>query len=265
MLYGMLPNGGASDSGVIFSMDTLGHNYKVIHDFGGTGGGDPQGSLTLTGNILYGMAYDGGKYDDGCIFSIDTLGNNFTDMHDFNDTAGENPFGDLLLAGNVLYGMTYYGGIQYDSGCAFSINTDGSNYKVLNYFNIAEGANPRGDLILSGSILYGMTVNGGTDSDGVIFGLDTSGAATSINVLAATFGSITIYPNPSNGVFTINIKNVVGTTIDIYNMLGEKIYQSELNANTTQINLGNQTSGIYLCRILKQDGNVVGIGKISIE
>src|SRR3984885_2056797 len=74
--------------------------------------------------------------------------------------------------------MTSQGGI-YNSGCVFTVDTNGTNYKDLHNFNDTNGANPYGNLIASGHKLYGMTLNGGLSdsSDGVIFSIDINGSA----------------------------------------------------------------------------------------
>jgi len=68
--------GGAS-VGNIFTIDTAGNNSKDLFDFNGTNGSDPNGYLTLSGNVLFGMTTDGGTYGVGNIFSIDSNGNGF--------------------------------------------------------------------------------------------------------------------------------------------------------------------------------------------
>ena len=55
--------------------------------------------------------------------------------------------------------------------------------------------------------------------------------------------------------------------VEIYNILGEKVYDATLNQvqgdNTIDIN--SQSNGIYLYRVLKQDGGLIGSGKLVIQ
>ena len=43
-----------------------------------------------------------------------------------------------------------------------------------------DGVNPYGDLLLSGTMLYGMTPFGGTDALGTLFGISTDGSDYSV-------------------------------------------------------------------------------------
>src|SRR5678816_1838971 len=62
-LYGMTPDGGSSDRGTLFSMNTDGTGFSLLHSFtsGNSDGADPFGSLTLSGSTLYGMTQHGGN------------------------------------------------------------------------------------------------------------------------------------------------------------------------------------------------------------
>ena len=67
--------------------------------------------------------------------------------------------------------------------------------------------------------------------------------------------NIIIYPNPSNGKF--NIKNdelqMTKYKIEIYNVLGEKIYFSLINSGKSEIDLTQQYSGIYFYRVVSEN------------
>lgn len=254
-LYGV-----SNDS--IFSINTNGTGYKHLYKI--TASGENFGSLTLSGSVLYGMPGFTGANSDGCVYSINTNGTGYTDLFDFNGANGQTPTGcSVILIGSKLYGMTRAGGAN-SAGVIFSINTNGTGYTDLFDFNGTTGQYPEGSLTLLGSKLYGLTSGGGTNGDGVIFSFDTAtNVTTSINNINANSNKIKVYPNPNNGCFSITQSNK--GTIRIYNMLGEEIFFKLLNAGNSILNLSDEPKGIYLYRLISDDGEQVYSGKLIIE
>jgi len=106
-LYGMTNRAGSAGSGIIFSINTDGTSFALLHSFSSADGTNPKGSLTLSGTKLYGMASGGGDSSAGAIFSINTDGANFALLHSFTGgDAGSYPNGSLTLSGTKLYAMT---------------------------------------------------------------------------------------------------------------------------------------------------------------
>jgi hypothetical protein len=74
-----------------------------------------------------------------------------------------------------------------------------------------------------------------------------------------------VYPNPNSGEFSVEIKQAVqNPSIEIYNLLGEKIFYSELSDQTQRLDIKKYPKGIYLYRILDEK-NVLGQGKLIKE
>jgi uncharacterized repeat protein (TIGR03803 family) len=176
-LYGMTRKGGEHDFGVVFSVDTTGNSYTVLHDFAGgdsDGATSDHGYVVQSGDHLYGMTTNGGHHDDGVLFRIKTDGSSFDLLHKFGETHhdGKNPYGSLLLVGDKLYGTTANGG-DNDLGTVFVINTDGNNYQRLYSFsgqtNNDDGSKPIDNVILVNGWLYGMATEGGAKGQGTIF------------------------------------------------------------------------------------------------
>jgi hypothetical protein len=81
-----------------------------------------------------------------------------------------------------------------------------------------------------------------------------------------TKNKISIYPNPNNGVFNLSIENAeVGSYIVIYDLMGARVYQSEIGSNKSEINLTNQAPGTYLYNISDGQGANVASGSFIVE
>jgi len=163
--------------GTVFTMNTDGSGYTVLHNFTGSDGVQPLG-LTLSGTTLYGTTDSGGTSNFGTVFKINTDGSGYTVLRSFTGypSDGADGSGDLLLSGATLYGTTSYGGI-YSGGTVFKINTDGSGYEVIqNFTGGNDGYAPGEGLVLSGTTLYGITEYGGTSDEGTIYEVNTDGS-----------------------------------------------------------------------------------------
>jgi uncharacterized repeat protein (TIGR03803 family) len=69
-LYGVASQGGTYGYGTVFKLDASGH-LTVLHNFtGGTDGGNPYGTLLLSGKSLYGTASIGGTFGCGVVFRV---------------------------------------------------------------------------------------------------------------------------------------------------------------------------------------------------
>ena len=85
--------------------------------------------------------------------------------------------------------------------------------------------------------------------------------AGNVSDLKANKNSISIYPNPSNGSFTISTESKRPVkTLEVYNIVGERIFQQHLS---NQVTLPNVTTGIYFVKV--DDGTGVYTRKITIQ
>lgn len=192
-LYGMTYEGGANGQGTIFSFNPPDASFSFLHSFQNSttnrSGSNPTGSLVeMPDGKLFGMTFIGGTNSQGTIFSIETDGSGFTKRYDFATPAGSLPFGSLTLANDgLLYGLSSEGGgLQRDSGVIFSFNPATNAYNTLYAFNTTDGASPRGSLVqASNGLLYGMTRDGGSNGQGVLFSFNT---ATSAYIALYHFG-----------------------------------------------------------------------------
>ncbi len=167
-LYGMTPNGGVNNAGIIFEWNPVTNVYTKMYDFDGTNGANPRGSLTLFNGIFYGLTPGGGTSGNGVIFEWNPTTNIYTKKYDFNNVNGSNPQGDLAENGGKFYGMTKNGGANF-YGVIFEWNPTTNTYIKKYDFDNSNGRNPEGSLTWSNTRFYGMTTFGGTNDRGVIF------------------------------------------------------------------------------------------------
>jgi uncharacterized repeat protein (TIGR03803 family) len=166
-LYGMTLYGGSNGLGSIFSINTDGTGFRILHDFGAQGDGyAPYGSVIAAGSTLFGMTTSGGAgLSEGIVFSINTDGSAYQILHSFPTGS---PHGSLLLWGTTLYGMT--------QTSIFRIETNGASFIDIHDFTGADGLYAYGSLVRAGSILYGTTSSGGANNVGTIFKIQLLGS-----------------------------------------------------------------------------------------
>jgi uncharacterized repeat protein (TIGR03803 family) len=200
---------------IVLSGFTAEAQYTRIYDFAGTNGWGPNYTTPVTdGTYLYGVTRVGGTYGYGVIFKVKPDATGFVKLFDFDlgPTGGE-PNGSLVTDGTYLYGMTNGGGVNYD-GVIFKIKKDGTGYlKLFNFSEPTTGYNPMGSLILIGTTLYGMALEGGTNSNGVIFKISTTGTGyTKIHEFAGTDGGQPIGSLYYDGTYLYGMTRDGGTS-----------------------------------------------------
>lgn len=93
--------------------------------------------------------------------------------------------------------------------------------------------------------------------------------ATGINEQTQNNNDLSIYPNPSNGLFTIYISNNISSqiTISVVDLLGKEVFNVSDTISTPnytkEINLKNIPAGIYFLRVYS--GAEVKIKKLIVE
>ena len=66
--------------------------------------------------------------------------------------------------------------------------------------------------------------------------------------------NIKIYPNPTNGIFAIETQE--DSTVEVFDMIGKKVYSNKVSVGSSTIDLSNYTNGIYLLTVTNQKGNL---------
>jgi uncharacterized repeat protein (TIGR03803 family) len=216
-LYGTSEFGGTYNYGTVFSLNTDGAPFTLLHSFTSLSlnppytnadGAEPFGGLVQYENTLYGTTVMGGTWGNGTVFAVNTNGTGFTVLHCFTNTDGARPQTTLTLSGSTLYGTTAYGGTNGD-GTVFAMNADGTGFNLLHNFIGTDGGYPATPLTLYGNTLYGATDEGGTNDYGTVFEVNTDG--TDFAVLQNVANIWGWHPNPMGNL--VVSKNILyGTT-----------------------------------------------------
>jgi hypothetical protein len=83
------------------------------------------------------------------------------------------------------------------------------------------------------------------------------------------FEKISIFPNPSEGKFTVESLQFKIERIEVFNVLGEKVYTSTLSSHTSTglsmtIDLSGQPAGLYVIKVRDKENNI-HTGKLLIR
>ena len=182
-LYGTASYGGNMTgplgAGVLFKVDTSGHETVLYTFTGGNDGGNPNSVIRDSKGNLYGTTTAGGAAGYGVVFKIDTSGHE-TVLYTFTGGAdGAYPSANVALdsLGN-FYGAANNGGNKAGTagaGVVFRVETTGHETVLYTFTGGNDGAAPNGVFRDGKGNLYGTTSNGGASGAGVVFELDTSG------------------------------------------------------------------------------------------
>lgn len=172
-LYGVAQDGGINNDGVLFEYDPATGVYTKKVDFNTPTGEAPMGVLALASNgKLYGMTSQGGANSMGVIYEYDPANNVYSKKIDFTSAGGHSPQGNSLYlhTNGKFYGMTTFGGAS-NYGVLFEYDPATNVYtKKIDFTNNPNGASPYGGLMITTSgKVFGLTVNGGANGQGILF------------------------------------------------------------------------------------------------
>jgi len=76
---------------------------------------------------------------------------------------------------------------------------------------------------------------------------------------------VSVYPNPNNGSFTIDMNNVKGShQLSVFNVLGQNVLNTTLSEGKNEVNF-TQIPGMYFYRVLSYDNQMVSEGKLIVK
>ena len=179
-LYGVASGGGLNGGGTVFSLHKDGSGIAELHSFPDTIGNNsfPLAILEGSDGALNGITGYGGIGYYGTVFKLNKDGSDYAVLWQFTGSAGDGADPSALVEGGdgALYGATFAGG-DNNWGTVFTMNKDGSGYRVLlSFTGIADGGSPSVLLAGSDGVLYGQTANGGLNHLGVFYRVNLDGS-----------------------------------------------------------------------------------------
>jgi uncharacterized repeat protein (TIGR03803 family) len=208
-LYGTVRYGGVSHCGSLFRVSPSTGTYEVMHPFAVRGrtteGCNPLGAMAEgAGGWIYGTTESGGTADAGTVYKWNPGSGRFKTLRNFAGWGtgdGYSPVAVALSPSGRLYGVTPTGGV-FNEGTIYSLNPDGSDYRVLfsfTYETDTMGSGPYGQLLLAkDGNFYGSTRSGG-QCCGTIFSVTLDGTVSLVHTLEF-FGDLGF---PVNGDLTL--------------------------------------------------------------
>jgi photosystem II stability/assembly factor-like uncharacterized protein len=176
-----------------------------------------------------------GTSNDGIYRSLD-FGQNWTSLN--------TPTTQNFRVSTIIFDVDkLYFASNGSANDVYSTNLSNINWSVVGT-GLASSPN---DLIISNSQLLAAT-----GSDGPYKISLTAGITENINE-----NNINISPNPSEGIFNIQLNSIENSTIKITNVLGKCVYQNIYASESIQIDLSVQGKGVYFVSIKTNKGLII--------
>ncbi|HEX7412438.1 MAG TPA: T9SS type A sorting domain-containing protein, partial [Bacteroidia bacterium] len=131
--------------------------------------------------------------------------------------------------------------------------TSVTDYACLHYAGIFNGGTKTGKLVYLAypfETIYPAAKRDTVMKDILIFFFGNQGLTTGINQVAGSNEQVSIYPNPTTGVFTVVLEHLNNNSlIQVCDLQGRILKEENLSANQQQVDCGEFNAGIYLIKI----------------
>jgi len=176
-LYGTTAGGGAYGYGIVFQLVVAsGWTEDILHNFqDGNDGGVPYAGLISdkSGNF-YGAATEGGSNGGGTVFELTQSKGSWTFnvIYSVPGWGISGTFRNLVIDGSGnLYATTHCDG-SYNAGTVYELTPSGGNWNYNQLYTFTGGSDGLysvSNLVLSNGKLYGTTLYGGANGNGVVY------------------------------------------------------------------------------------------------
>jgi len=244
----------------------------ILDDAGNFSGSDAfVTKLDPLGNLVWAKQLGGNDDEEGYSILVDALGDVYTVgmyqadadfdpgplTYDLEAVANSHDiFISKLNSSGAFVWAKSIGGNSPSKDIAWSMDfTSTGNICITGQFYATADFNPAGGT-------YNLTSSGSSDIFVVALdGFATSGSSTGLNDIDQISG-LGVFPNPNHGTFTLNAPE--SGRILIYNALGAIIQDNAIMEGQTNIDLNEQTSGVYLYTFTGEMGTYSS-GKIVVN
>jgi ELWxxDGT repeat protein len=211
----------------------------------GSGGSYGETFTTFNGKFYF-SAEDGTHGNDLWVSDGTPAGTML--FKDINAGSGDSYPGRFTVFGSKMY-------FQADGPNLSQVwMTDGTVVGTMEIFPVGGDTDALG--CNNGFGVYGSSLYFNADyftDDCEVWKLDTIATTTGLTELNAKNELVTISPNPSDGIFNLELTDYKNVQVEIYNNFGQQILSASTVNQSTPIDLTKYTSGIYNVRILRNN------------
>ena len=185
-----------------------------------------------------------------------------------SNTCGAGTIGTVIVTVNASPTLTATTAPNSDTICQGScvtITVTGSG--VASYFWSSGQTTSTANVCPANTSTYTVTATSGNGCKDSTFDTITVNLCLGIAPISKVT-SANVYPNPNSGVFYVTTQNVTGNTaIEVYNILGEKVFAQTLSANSdeSRIDMSDKPAGIYFYRIYSDKGTAIANGRFILK
>jgi uncharacterized repeat protein (TIGR03803 family) len=208
VLFGTTLGGGPFAAGTVFSINTDGSGFTILHQFSGAGdGGVPWSGVTVSGSSLYGTTSQGGAFGNGTVFKMTSRPAVSLRIVENAAVLG---WSDHMSGFSPQLGATLHGPFQTVVGVTSPYTNPITSTEL--YVRLVSNPHPPTVITLMASnvtansaTLDGSILPNGADTAAWFqYGLDTNyGQSTSSNLISLTNESEVVVTSPISGLIPL--------------------------------------------------------------
>ena len=92
--------------------------------------------------------------------------------------------------------------------------------------------------------------------DSTNIGVGLCSSSSGVKQIVGNTYQVLVYPNPNNGMVNLQMNDYENARIEVYSVIGQKVYTQPMQSNLQQLNLTSLVDGVYQIRILKNNSTV---------